>query len=99
VRDPITGRDISTQCWNGSHARIVHFEGYGESWSEKFGCAESDCGCLCHPRNQVEPVSVVPGFEDPCSYCLGLKEVAANCSTYIPCPKCCSAVSSEKEKV
>jgi hypothetical protein len=88
VRDPITGRDISAQCWNGQHSAFL--------WGETFGCCDKDCGCLCHPRNQLEPVPVVPGFEDPCSYCLGLKEVAANCATYIPCPKCCTSSSSKE---
>jgi hypothetical protein len=96
VRDPITGRDISSQCWNSHHEESVYYPGYG---TELLGCDQRDCGCLCHPRNQVEPVPVVPGFEDPCTYCLGLKEVPANSATYIPCPKCCSAVSSEKEAV
>jgi hypothetical protein len=111
--DLITGRDISAQCWNGGHARVVRFELYGASWNEKFGCKEKSCGCLCHPRNQLEPVPVVPGFEDPCPQCFGLREVAANSGvpippggkisfsslSFIPCPKCCSAVSSEKENV
>lgn len=94
MRDPITGRDISAQCWNSRHEKAVYYPGYG---TELIGCEQRDCGCLCHPRNQVEPVPVVPGFEDPCGYCLGLKEVAVNSTTYIPCPECCSAVSSEKE--
>ena len=94
--DPITGRDLSTMCWNGLHREKVYFVFIGEE--DWIGCEDASCGCLCHPRNQVEPVPVVPGFEDPCTYCLGLKEVPANCAT-IPCPKCCSAVSSEKEKV
>lgn len=90
--DPITGREISKHCWNGSHQ---HFDAV---WQENTGCNERKCGCLCHPRNQVEPVPVVPGFEDPCGYCLGLCEVAANSGSYIPCPKCCTS-SSEKETV
>jgi hypothetical protein len=97
MRDPITGRDISPQCWNGHHEEMVYYIEYGDS--ELIGCDGSDCGCLCHPRNQAEPVPVVPGFEDPCAYCLGLKEVAASSSSYIPCPMCCSTVSSEKESV
>jgi hypothetical protein len=97
VRDPITGRDLSPQCWNGHHEKLVCYLDYG---TEQIGCDEKHlCGCLCHPRNQVEPVPVVPGFEDPCTYCLGLKEVAASSSSYIPCPMCCSTVSSEKESV
>jgi hypothetical protein len=99
MRDPITGRDLQPMCWNGNHQRKVEGGWYGYVDIEWLGCADESCGCLCHPRNQVEPVPVVPGFEDPCTYCLGLKEGAANCSTYIPCPKCCSWVSSEKESV
>jgi hypothetical protein len=99
--DPITGRDISMQCWNGSHAEVVRYEVYGETWNENFGCSVKECGCLCHPRNQVKPVPVVPGFENPCGNCLGLKEVVdtvdAEPIRFVPCPKCCSAVSTEKE--
>jgi hypothetical protein len=91
--DPITGRDISSSCWNGHHERKIYDAWFGPGSD---GCLDSTCGCLCPPRNQVEAVPVVPGFEDPCSYCLGLREVAASSSSYIPCPKCCSAVSSEK---
>jgi hypothetical protein len=109
VRDPITGRDLSPQCWNGHHEKLVYYPDYG---TEQIGCDEKHlCGCLCHPRNQVEPVPVVAGFENPCGYCFGLREVASNSGVpimpsgridfsslvYIPCPKCCSTVSSEKE--
>lgn len=101
MRDPITGRDISAQCWNGQHQRIVQYDVGWQRWSEQVGCCDEKCGCLCHPRNQMEPVPIVPGFEDPCAYCLGLKEVCdtvdAEPLRFIPCPKCCSAVSSEKE--
>jgi hypothetical protein len=98
-RDPITGREISDLCWDG-----VHQKTNAAFVFDHYGCRVFDCGCLCHPRNQVEPVPVVPGFEDPCGNCLGLREVVSihSGSTllgFIPCPKCCSAVNSEKENV
>jgi hypothetical protein len=97
-RDPITGREISDLCWDG-----VHQKTNAAFVFDHYGCRVFDCGCLCHPRNQVEPVPVVPGFEDPCGNCLGLREVVdtvdAEPIRFIPCPKCCSAVSSQKETV
>ena len=94
--DPIIGRDISSQCWNSHHEGKNYIPGWG---TEHIGCEESSCGCLCHPRNQVEAVPEIPVLDAECTYCLDLREVPANSTTYIPCPKCCSAVSSEKETV
>jgi hypothetical protein len=99
VRDPITGRDVSRQCWNGYHARTVHFELYGALWSEKFGCDDSDCGCLCHPRNQVEPAPVIPGMDDVCGMCLGTGEIIArNSLTYGPCPACFVRLANSQQE-
>jgi hypothetical protein len=93
-RDPITGREISDLCWDG-----VHQKTNAALVFDHYGCRVFDCGCLCHPRNQVKAVPVIPVPGAECSYCLDLREVAASSSSYIPCPKCCSAVGSQKETV
>jgi hypothetical protein len=95
MRDPITGRDISPQCWNGHHEELVYYPGYG---TEQIGCDEKHlCGCLCHPRNQVAaPLLVIPAIEEVCTYCFGTGEVPTNSTNYISCPKC-STASRPKE--
>src|SRR5882672_11225411 len=83
--DPITGRFISAHCWNGLHEALVHYPGYG---TERSGCVDRDCGCLCHPRNQVETTDPVPNIDDVCGMCLGTGEIALGLTNYGPCPAC-----------
>lgn len=41
-RDPITGREISKECWNGHH------DNPGSAMDG--ACQEVMCKCLCHER-------------------------------------------------
>lgn len=44
MKDPITGREISDECWNGFHRDAKDREGW------PIGCKIYTCRCGCHEQ-------------------------------------------------
>ena len=51
-KDPLTGRDIGKECWNGHHDE---------------GCDEDLCKCLCHER-RASVARKMTGVNAKCSH-------------------------------